>query len=105
MAESHLDGPADAACDSGGSPQPADAHEGVRQVGAPQARYCVADHGGGRRMKKAIIAWLLALPLAAFAQQPWPYKPIRMIVPFAPGGASDFVARLIAPRLGDLLGQ
>ncbi len=32
-------------------------------------------------------------------------KPIRMIVPFAPGGASDFLARAIAPRLSQVLGQ
>ncbi|MGH8803122.1 MAG: Bug family tripartite tricarboxylate transporter substrate binding protein [Polaromonas sp.] len=35
----------------------------------------------------------------------YPTKPIRMIVPFAPGGASDFVARAIAPRLSQILGQ
>ena len=57
-------------------------------------------------MKKVLIALVSMLPLFALAQpQPWPYKPIHMIVPFAPGGASDFVARLIAPKLGDLLGQ
>src|SRR5262249_26512762 len=32
-------------------------------------------------------------------------RPVKMIVPFAPGGASDFVARIISPRLGELLGQ
>jgi tripartite-type tricarboxylate transporter receptor subunit TctC len=56
-------------------------------------------------MRKAILAFLLAAPLLAAAQQPWPYKPIHMIVPFAPGGASDFVARIIAPKLGEALGQ
>src|SRR5947207_16012400 len=56
-------------------------------------------------MKKAIAALLLALPIVASAQQPWPTKPIRMIVPFAPGGASDFVARIIGPKLGEALGQ
>ncbi len=35
----------------------------------------------------------------------YPNKPIRMIVPFAPGGASDFLARAIAPRLSQVLGQ
>ena len=35
----------------------------------------------------------------------YPSRPIRMIVPFAPGGASDFLARAIAPRLGQELGQ
>ncbi|MES2183694.1 MAG: tripartite tricarboxylate transporter substrate binding protein [Pseudomonadota bacterium] len=49
-----------------------------------------------------------ALPLfgtTAFAQAAYPNKPIRMIVPFAPGGASDFLARAIAPRLSQVLGQ
>ena len=56
----------------------------------------------------AAFVLALALPLSsapAFAQAPYPSKPIRMIVPFAPGGASDFVARIISPRLGELLGQ
>jgi len=39
----------------------------------------------------------------AFAQ--YPNKPIRMIIPFAPGGASDFVGRILQPRMGELLGQ
>ncbi len=46
---------------------------------------------------------LLAAPLMAFAQ--YPAKPVRMIIPFAPGGASDFVGRIFQPRLGELLGQ
>ena len=51
------------------------------------------------------LAVLLALiPGLAFAQG-YPNKPVRMIIPFAPGGASDFVGRIIQPRLGELLGQ
>ena len=47
---------------------------------------------------------LLALAGTVCAQQ-YPSKPLRMIVPFAPGGASDFAARIIGPRIGDALGQ
>ena len=40
----------------------------------------------------------------AFAQS-YPSKPIRLLVPFPPGGSSDLVARSISPKLGELLGQ
>ena len=43
-------------------------------------------------------------PFAA-AQSPYPNKPIRMIVPGAPGGLTDLGARILAPRMGELLGQ
>jgi tripartite-type tricarboxylate transporter receptor subunit TctC len=57
-----------------------------------------------------MFRWLLLvvtvlIPHLAVAQGAWPNKPIRLIVPFAPGGASDFVARIISPKLGDALGQ
>jgi tripartite-type tricarboxylate transporter receptor subunit TctC len=53
----------------------------------------------------ATLALVLALwaPISS-SQASYPDKPVRMIVPFAPGGASDFVARIISPRLGELLG-
>jgi tripartite-type tricarboxylate transporter receptor subunit TctC len=52
-------------------------------------------------------ALLLLLGAAAFAQDAgnYPDKPIMMIVPFAPGGASDFVARIIQPGVSQILGQ
>ena len=54
----------------------------------------------------ALLALVLALlPAVAFGQASYPNRPIRMIVPFAPGGASDFVARIISPKLSELLGQ
>jgi tripartite-type tricarboxylate transporter receptor subunit TctC len=50
------------------------------------------------------IALLAALAAPALAQT-WPTRPIRLIVPFAAGGANDIVARLIQPDLEQALGQ
>ncbi len=50
----------------------------------------------------AIVACLLAIAAQA---QDFPSRPIRMIVPFVPGGSSDFVARAIQPKMMELLGQ
>ena len=47
---------------------------------------------------------ILLFPALAFAQG-YPSRPIRMLIPFAPGGASDFVGRIMQPRLSELLGQ
>jgi len=51
-------------------------------------------------------AALLAAPAVARAQSgPWPNRPVRVVVPFATGGGTDITMRLLAPRLGDILGQ
>jgi tripartite-type tricarboxylate transporter receptor subunit TctC len=61
-------------------------------------------------MKKTITLFaaafgLLCASLAASFAQSWPQKSIRFIVPFPPGGGTDFVARLVAKNLQNKLGQ
>ena len=52
------------------------------------------------------LALLATFALNAFAQPvPYPNKPVKIIVPFAPGGGSDFIARLLSQRLSEKLGQ
>src|SRR5688572_11549248 len=55
---------------------------------------------------RCALAACFIVSAAAFAQQPdaYPSRPVRMIVPNAPGGSSDFVARIIQPKMGELLG-
>ena len=54
------------------------------------------------RLCAAIL--LAALTGAAPAQQEYPVKPIRIIVPYPPGGSNDFLARLFGPKLTEILG-
>ena len=60
-----------------------------------------------KRLDSVVLfaAALLATP-AAFAQAPaYPTKPVRLVVPFSPGGASDLTARTLAQKMGDSMGQ
>src|SRR3981081_1528185 len=60
----------------------------------------------GEIMRKVFLLLVFAmLSSGVGAQGSYPTKPIRVIVPFSPGGASDFVARIMQPRLTELLGQ
>lgn len=51
------------------------------------------------------LAVLCLFAVAPAAAQPYPAKPIRMVVPFAPGGTGEFLSRSITPRMGELIGQ
>lgn len=55
----------------------------------------------------AFAATLALLPFAALGQSgdQYPHRPVRMLVPYAPGGATDLIARDLAPRLQEMLGQ
>ncbi|HLL28178.1 MAG TPA: tripartite tricarboxylate transporter substrate binding protein [Xanthobacteraceae bacterium] len=58
------------------------------------------------RLKRAAVAFWLAVALVApGAAEDWPARPITIIVPFAPGGTTDIVARIVSQPLGERLGQ
>jgi tripartite-type tricarboxylate transporter receptor subunit TctC len=55
---------------------------------------------------KKLLAFAIALSMSAVVQaQSWPTKPVRFIVPFPPGGATDISARLLGQKLTEIWGQ
>ena len=56
-------------------------------------------------MRFIAALFCIALAAAAAAQDNYPSKPVRMLVPYGPGGATDIIARIVAQRLTESLGQ
>jgi tripartite-type tricarboxylate transporter receptor subunit TctC len=57
-------------------------------------------------LRRVLVASLLATAaLGAAAQGAWPNRPVKVIIPFPPGGTLDTVGRMLAQKLGDQLGQ
>jgi tripartite-type tricarboxylate transporter receptor subunit TctC len=56
-------------------------------------------------VRAAVFAVALAVATAAHAQGGYPNRPVRVIVPFAPGGPSDAIARVLAQQFSETLGQ
>ena len=56
-------------------------------------------------MKKLLTALVLGLAALGASAQAWPTKPVTLVVPFPPGGSTDFIARAIGPSLTKTFGQ
>ncbi len=57
------------------------------------------------RMHVLVALLLAAMPLLSAAQSDYPSRPVKILVPYAPGGATDIIARHVAGKLNDVLGQ
>jgi tripartite-type tricarboxylate transporter receptor subunit TctC len=76
----------------------------TERMADPVARRPAAPAPARRRALLAGGLAALAVP-GALAQQPWPSRPVRIVVPVAPGGSVDALARILARHLSEALGQ
>jgi tripartite-type tricarboxylate transporter receptor subunit TctC len=82
----------------------------IRRLAPAQALRRIADsfsscHTMRRHFLRALPALALAMTSLAAQAQPYPSQPVRIVVPYSPGGSSDVLARAIGDELGKALGQ
>jgi tripartite-type tricarboxylate transporter receptor subunit TctC len=65
----------------------------------------MATNSIGRRLACGAVALATLAPFGAVQAQAYPNRPVRMVVPYPVGGPTDILARLLAQKLGDLVGQ
>ena len=76
---------------------------GPARLADRRARLSVTSADILRRASVVVIALLAAAP--ATQAQSWPSRPVRLVVPQSPGASTDLIARVLAARLGEALGQ
>ena len=65
----------------------------------------MSDFKRGARVALAVTATMAVIGAGAASAQTWPAKPVRMVVPWPPGGANDILGRELAEHMTRLLGQ
>src|SRR5262249_41266556 len=84
---------------------------GKDELGGTCVAFALAQCRGSNQRWPAVCVgmvglWLAArAPMAAYAQSGYPDRPVRVIVPYGPGGVADVTMRIIAQRLSEKLGQ
>jgi tripartite-type tricarboxylate transporter receptor subunit TctC len=74
-------------------------------MASPQRHHGIASRRSAFVSGFAALLAAVAIGQSARAEEPYPAKPVRVIVPFATGGPTDIVGRIVAGKLSDLLGQ